>query len=185
MRRNIGWALPLAALALLTACGGYAQDICTLIDTPAGIRVAVHPELANSVADATLTACWHGTCRKRTLQLDTWPEEPATPGNPVMTTESATTTEPPAARAPQNPEPSLPWPGFVVIRDLPSSKPIQITLVFKNQRGATVLDRQITTTTPQPTYSNGRNCSPDGSQVRLTVTREGTLTVRAATELGK
>lgn len=177
MRRSIGLAVPLAALALLTACGGYPQDICTLIDTPAGIRVTVHSELANSVADATLTVCWDGTCRKRTWRLDTLPEEPAAPGNPAMTTESATAT--PAARAPQNPGPSLPWPGFVTIRDLPSSEPIQVTLVFKNQWGATVLDRHISTTTPQPTaYPNGRNCSPGGPQLRLTVTREGTLIPR-------
>ncbi|MGV9349281.1 hypothetical protein ACWDSD_31680 [Streptomyces spiralis] len=178
MRRNIGSAVPLAALALLTACGGHTQDICTLIYTPAGIRVAVHPGLASSVADATLTACWDGTCRKRTLQLGTWPEERATSGNPVMTTESATATEPPAARAPQHPESSLPRPGFVLIRGLQSGEPVQITLLFKNQQGATVLERQISTTTPPPAYSNGRNCSPDGSQIRLTVTREGTLIPR-------
>ncbi|MGW9593925.1 hypothetical protein ACWHLZ_26885 [Streptomyces chartreusis] len=41
-----------------------------------------------------------------------------------------------------------------------------------------MLDRQITTTTQQPTYTNGRNCSPDGSKVRLTVTSEGTLIPR-------
>jgi hypothetical protein len=176
MRQNVG--LPLAALALLTACACSAGDThpCTLMDTPAGIRVKVPLELANRVADATLTACWDGRCRKSALQLrETWSEEPAAPGNPVMTTESATATESPAARTPQAPEP-LPWPGFAVVRDLPG-KPIHVTLVLKNQRGATVLDRQISTT-PKPTYPNGRNCSPGGHQAHLTVTGEGSLIPR-------
>jgi hypothetical protein len=49
--------------------------------------------------------------------------------------------------------------------------------VFRNQRGATVLDRQITTT-PQPTYPNGRKCTQGGHQARLTVTEEGSLIAR-------
>ncbi|MEU6011238.1 hypothetical protein [Streptomyces sp. NPDC047453] len=177
MRHNIGLAVPLAALALLTACGVYAGDThsCTLIGALVGIRVEVSPELANRVADATLTACWDGTCRKRTLQLqETSLEEPATPGNPVMTTESATAEESPAGRTPQTREPSMP--GFAVITDLPS-KPIHVTLVFKNKRGATVLNRQISMT-PQPTYPNGRDCPPEGNQARLTVTEEGSLIPR-------
>lgn len=178
VRHNVGLAVPLAALTLLTACGCSALDThpCTLMDTPAGIRVDVPPELADTVADATLTACWDGTCRKRTLQLrETRSKEPATPGNPVMTTESATATESPAARTPQTSKPGI-WPGFAVIRDLPG-KAIHVTLVLKNQRGAPLLDRQITTT-PQPTYPNGRNCSPGGHQARLTVTEEGSLLPR-------
>jgi hypothetical protein len=174
----MGQAVPLAALALMTACGGCGGNThpCTEMYAPAGIRVEAHPELANRVADATLTACWDGRCRKRTLQLrETWAEEPATPGNPVMTTESATATNSPAAKTPETPEPGI-WPGFVVIRDL-QGKPIHITLVFKNQRGATVLDRQINIT-PRPTYPNGRDCSPGGHQARLTVTGEGSLITR-------
>ncbi|TGA95315.1 hypothetical protein [Streptomyces sp. MZ04] len=95
-----------------------------------------------------------------------------------MTTESATATEGPAARTSQTPQTSEPpiWPGFAAIRDLPK-KPIRVTLVFKDQRGATVLDRQISTT-PKPTYPNGRNCSPGGHQARLTVTEEGSLSSR-------
>ncbi|MFE2746149.1 hypothetical protein ACFXKX_17605 [Streptomyces scopuliridis] len=178
VRHKAGLTVPLAALALLTACGGSAGDThpCTLIDAPAGIRVAVHPELANRVADATLTACWDGTCRQRTLQLrETRSEEQPTPGNPVMTIESPTATENPAARTPQTLKPYI-WPGFAVLRDLPG-KPIHVTLVFKNQQGATVLDRPISIT-PQPTYPNGRNCSPGGHQARLTVTGEGSLVPR-------
>ncbi|NUK25184.1 hypothetical protein HRW23_33280 [Streptomyces lunaelactis] len=178
MRQNVGLAVPLAALVLLTACGRSAGGThpCTLMDAPAGIQVEVDPELANRTDEATLTACWDGTCRKRTLQLrETWSEEPATPGNPVMTTESVTATESPAASTPQTPEPFA-WPGFAVVRDLPK-RPIHITLVFKNQRGATVLDRQISIT-PQPTYPNGRNCSPGGHQAHLTVTGEGSLIPR-------
>lgn len=176
MRHNVGMAVPLAALALLTACGGSARGThpCTLMDAPAGIQVEVHPERAKRVADAILTACWDGTCRKRTLR-ETWSEEPAPPGNPVMTTESATATESPAVRTPRTAEPLI-RPGFAVVRDLPRM-PIHVTLVFKNQRGATVLDRQITIT-PQPTYPNGRNCSPGGHQARLTVTAEGSLIPR-------
>ncbi|MCX4537868.1 hypothetical protein [Streptomyces sp. NBC_01669] len=49
--------------------------------------------------------------------------------------------------------------------------------MFRNQRGATVLDRQISTT-PQPSYPNGRNCSPGGHQARLMVTEEGSLIPR-------
>ncbi|GAA3782044.1 hypothetical protein [Streptomyces chiangmaiensis] len=179
MRHNVGSAVPLAALALLTACGVSAGGThpCTLISTPAGIRVEVYPELAKRVADATLTVCWDDTCRKRTLQLrETSSEEPATPGNPVITTESATATESPAARPAQAHEPPSIQPGFAVIRDLPG-KPIHVTLALKNQRGATVLNRQINTT-PQPTYPNGRNCSPGGHQARLTVTEEGSLISR-------
>ncbi|MGW1086209.1 hypothetical protein ACWD4L_07590 [Streptomyces sp. NPDC002596] len=171
-------AVPLAALTLLTGCGVFAGDThpCTLMDAPGGIQVEVHPELANRVADATLTVCWDDTCRKRTLQLRrTSPDEPATPGNPVMTTESATAAEGPAARTPQPSEPSI-WPGFAEIRDLPG-KPVHVTLVFRNQRGATVLNRQISTT-PQPSYPNGRNCSPGGHQARLMVTEEGSLIPR-------
>ncbi|MFE7329297.1 hypothetical protein ACFU8W_30800 [Streptomyces sp. NPDC057565] len=178
MRHNVGLAVPLAALTLLTGCGVFAGDthLCTLIDAPAGIRVEVHPELANRVADAALTVCWDDTCHKRTLQLrKTSPDEPATPGNPVMTTESATAAESPAARTPQTPEPSI-RPGFAIISDLPG-KPIHVTLVLKNQRGATVLNRQISTT-PQPTYPNGRNCSPASYQARLMVTEEGLLIPR-------
>jgi hypothetical protein len=146
------------------------------MDAPAGIRVEVHPELANRVADAALMVCWDGTCRKRTLHLrKTWAEKPSTPGNPVMTTESATATESAEARTPQAPE-SLIWPGFAVVRDLPG-KPIQVTLVLKDQQGATMLDRRINIT-PQPTYPNGRNCSPGGHQAHLTVTREGSLIPR-------
>ncbi|MBA2947061.1 hypothetical protein [Streptomyces himalayensis] len=176
MRHTVGMAVPLAALALLTACGGSAGGThpCTLTDAPAGIQVDVHPDLEKRMADATLTACWDGTCRKRPLR-GTWSEEPATPGNPVITTESATATETPAARTRPNPAPYL-WPGFAVVRDLPR-KPIHVTLVFKNQRGATVLDRQITIT-PQLTYPNGRNCSPGGHQARLKVTAEGSLIPR-------
>ncbi len=92
-----------------------------------------------------------------------------------MTTESAPATEGPAARTPTTPEPFI-WPGFAVVRDLPR-KPVHVTLVFKNQRGATVLDRQVSIT-PQPTYPNGRNCSPGGPLARLTVTGEGSLIPR-------
>ncbi|MER7394638.1 hypothetical protein ABT381_03855 [Streptomyces sp. NPDC000151] len=182
MRQSVGIALPLAALAcalaLLTACGGSTGNThpCTLRGTLAGIQVKVPPELANRTADATLTACWDGTCRKRTLWLrGTRPEEPATPGNPVMTTETATATATATGAASQPPEPHT-WPGFAAIRDLPT-QPVHITLVFKNQRGATVLDRQITTT-PQPTYPNGRDCAPGNHQAHLTVTKEGSLIPR-------
>ncbi|OAH11156.1 hypothetical protein [Streptomyces jeddahensis] len=178
MKQKVGRAMPLAALALLTACVPFAGDThpCTLIGAPAGIRVEVHPELANRVVDATLTACWDGTCRTRTLPLrETWSEQPVTPGNPVMTTESATAAESPAARTSPTPE-RVVRPVFAGIRDLPR-KPIRVTLVFKNPRGATVLDRQISVT-PQPTYPNGRNCSPGGHQARLTVTGEGSLIPR-------
>ncbi|WP_327419974.1 hypothetical protein OG612_41090 [Streptomyces sp. NBC_01527] len=75
-------AIPLAALALLTACGGVARDThpCTLMGVPAGIRVEVHPELAHRVAEATLVACWDAAYQERTLQLrHTWSEVPATP----------------------------------------------------------------------------------------------------------
>ncbi|BCK67443.1 hypothetical protein Srufu_013960 [Streptomyces libani subsp. rufus] len=178
MRQHVGLAVPLAAMVLLTVSGCSAGDThpCTLMDAPAGIRVKVSPELEKRVAEATLTACWDDTCRKRTLQMrETRRAEQATPGNPVMTTESATATASPAARIPQTPEPNA-WPGFAVVRDLPR-KPIRIALVFKNQQGATVLDRQISLT-PQPTYPNGRNCSPGGHQARLTVTGEGSLIPR-------
>lgn len=178
MRHNAGLAVPLGALALLTGCGGFTGGIhrCTPIHAPAGIRVEVHPELADRVADVALTVCWDDTCHKRTLQLrETSPEKPATPGNPVMTTESATAAEGPAASTPQLPEVPI-RPGFAIISGLPG-KPVQVTLVFRNQRGATVLDRQ-TSTTPQPTYPNGRNCSPGGHQARLTVTEEGSLIPR-------
>ncbi|MFE0191873.1 hypothetical protein [Streptomyces sp. NPDC058989] len=92
-----------------------------------------------------------------------------------MTTESATATESPVATTARPPEPSV-WPGFAFVRDLPG-KPIRVRLVFKNQRGAIVLDRQIGIT-PQPTYPNGRDCSPGGRQARLTVTGEGALISR-------
>ncbi|MEV0600437.1 hypothetical protein AB0I82_14250 [Streptomyces sp. NPDC050315] len=152
MRKSIGIAVPvatLAALALLTACGSSdGTHPCTLKDAPAGIHVKVPPELANRTADATLTACWDDTCRKRTLRLrDSGPEEPATI-----------------------------WPGFAQVPGLPG-KPVRVTLEFKNQRGTTVLDKQ-TTVTPKPTYPNGRNCSPAGHQARLTVTEQGTLIPR-------
>jgi len=178
VRHNTGLAVPLAALALLTGCGISAEGThpCTLRAAPAGIRVEVHPDLANRVADATLTVCWDGTCQKRTLQLrKTSPEEPAIPGDPVMTTESAAAAESSAARPPHPPE-LFSWPGFAVIDDLPG-KPVQVTLVFRDQRGATVLNQRISTT-PQPTYPNGRNCSPGGHQARLTVTEEGSLIPR-------
>lgn len=176
MRYKLGLTVPLAALALLTGCGGSATHICTLKDAPAGIRVEVHPELANRVADATLTTCWDGTCRQRTLRLqETYSEEPLTPGNPVMTTESPTAPENPVARTPQTPERFI-WPGFVLLPGLPG-KPIHVRLVFKNQQGATVLDRPISIT-PQLTYPNGRNCSPGGHQARLKVTGEGALVPR-------
>lgn len=177
MRQSVAVAGPLAALALLTACGGFAGGThpCTLMDTPAGIRVEVHPDLASRVAGATLTACWEDTCRKRTLQLrQRRSAEPATPGNPVMTTESATATEDPAA-PPDVPERFV-WPGFADVRDLPG-KPVRVTLVFKDERGATMFDRQITVT-PQPTYPNGRECSPGGHQAHLRVTGEGSLIPR-------
>jgi hypothetical protein len=149
----MGQAVPLAALALMTACGGCGGNThpCTEMYAPAGIRVEAHPELANRVADATLTACWNGTCHKRALRLRENGAE---------------------ARASQTPEPG-PWPGFAVVRDLPG-KPIRVTLEFKNQRGATVLDRRIRIT-PRLTYPNGRDCSPGGRQARLTVTEEGSL----------
>ncbi|WP_327128785.1 hypothetical protein [Streptomyces sp. NBC_01727] len=178
MRRNVGLAIPLAALALLTACGGSARDThpCTLLGTPAGIRVEVHPELAHRVAVATLIACWDAACQEGTLQLrETWSEVPATPGNLVMTTDTATATVSPDLRNPQTPE-TFSRPGFAVVPDLPG-KPVHVRLVFKNQRGATLLDRKINIT-PQPTYPNGRNCSPGGHQARLTVTGEGSLIPR-------
>ncbi|MFI8997500.1 hypothetical protein [Streptomyces sp. NPDC053542] len=138
-----------AALGLLTACGGATGDThpCTLKDAPAGIGVKVHPELAGRTADATLTACWDGTCRKRTLRL-----RESGPDGPVA------------------------WPGFALVRDLPA-KPVRVTLVFKNPRGTTVLDRRVTVT-PKPTYPNGPDCSPAGNQARLTVTEEGALIPR-------
>ncbi|MGG7575211.1 hypothetical protein [Streptomyces sirii] len=92
-----------------------------------------------------------------------------------MTTESATAAESPVATTAQTPEPAI-WPGFALVRDLPG-KPIRVRLVFKSQRGATVLDRQISIT-PQTTYPNGRDCSPGGRQARLTVTGEGALISR-------
>ncbi|WP_157847710.1 hypothetical protein [Streptomyces violens] len=151
MRKSIGITAPLAALALLTACGGADGNThpCTLMDAPAGIHVKVHPELANRTADATLTACWDDTCRKRTVQLReiTRPEEPATN-----------------------------WPGFATVRDLPG-KPVRVTLVLKNQRDTTLLDQQVSVT-PKPTYPNGRNCSPAGHQARVTVTEKGSLIPR-------
>ncbi|WP_407285703.1 hypothetical protein [Streptomyces sp. BP-8] len=92
-----------------------------------------------------------------------------------MTTESATAAEGPVATTARTPEPSA-WPGFAFVRDLPG-KSIRVRLVFKNQQGATVLDRQISIT-PQPTYPNGRDCSQGGRQARLTVTGEGALISR-------
>ncbi|MER5995717.1 hypothetical protein [Streptomyces viridosporus] len=175
MRHNVGWAVSLGALALLAGCGVFAGGThpCTLIHAPAGIRVEVSPELADRVADVALTVCWDGTCRKRTLRLrETSPAEPASPGNPVMTTESATAAEGPAARPPGL---SI-RPGFADIRDLPE-RPVQVTLVFRDQRGATVLDRRISIT-PQPTHPNGRDCAPGGRQARLTVREEGSLIPR-------
>lgn len=150
MKQRVGIAVSMAALALLTACGGTTGNThpCTLMDAPAGIGVKVPTELANRTADATLTACWDGTCRKRTLRL----RESEPEGQPVIR------------------------PGFAVVRDLPA-KPVRVTLVFKDPRGTTLLDRRISVT-PKPTYPNGRDCSPAGHQARLTVTEEGSLIPR-------
>ncbi|MFD6326507.1 hypothetical protein ACFWOL_27420 [Streptomyces sp. NPDC058442] len=81
----------------------------------------------------------------------------------------------PGSQDPQTPEPSI-RPGFADMDDLPG-KPVHVTLVLKNQRGATVLDRQ-SSATPQPGYPNGRNCAPGGHQSRLTGTEEGSLIPR-------
>ncbi|MFJ6567982.1 hypothetical protein ACIQNU_11190 [Streptomyces sp. NPDC091292] len=85
-----------------------------------------------------------------------------------MTTESATTAETPAEPTPTHKPRPARWPHFVEIPDLPG-KPVDVTLVFKDERGATVLDRQ-SSITPKLTYPNGRDCGPDGRQARLTVT---------------
>jgi len=181
-RRNVGLALSLPALALLTACGSSAGNThrCTLMDAPAGIRVKTAPELAGKVADAALTACWDGVCRKRALRLrEAGPEETASPGDPVLTTESpgksATAAASPDA-TPSAPQGRFVLPGFVRLPGLPG-KPIRVSLVFKDSRGATMLDRQ-TRVTPKPTYPNGRDCSPGGRQARLTVTEKGALRTR-------
>ncbi|MBZ9642681.1 hypothetical protein K8369_25535 [Streptomyces sp. PSKA30] len=92
-----------------------------------------------------------------------------------MTTEAATVTDDPEAATPHVAERFV-WPGFAEVRDLPG-KPVRVTLVFTNERGATVFDRQITVT-PQPTYPNGRKCSPGGHQAHVRVTGEGSLIPR-------
>lgn len=150
MKRRVGIAVSTAALALLTACGGATGNThpCTLMDAPTGINVKVHPEPANRTADATLTACWDDTCRKRALRL----RESEAEGQPVIR------------------------PGFAVVHDLPA-KPVRVRLVLKDQGGTTLLDRWISVT-PKPTYPNGRDCSPAGHQARLTVTEEGSLIAR-------
>ncbi|WP_069817183.1 hypothetical protein [Streptomyces sp. TP-A0874] len=179
MRQRIRSAAPLAALALLTGCGGSpSSHECTLRDAPAGISVEVRSELAHTVAEATLTACWDGACRKRSLHLrEPGPEEALPPGDPALTTQSATAPESPGMRTPP-PRTTEPFvlPGFALVPDLPE-KPIRVTLVLRNQQGATVLDQRVSVT-PEPTYPNGRSCSPGSPQARLAVTEGGALITR-------
>ncbi|MFV2120086.1 hypothetical protein ACE14D_17250 [Streptomyces sp. Act-28] len=178
MRRKVGPAVSLAALALLAVCGCSADGTrsCTLVDAPGGIGVEVPPELARGVADATLTVCWDDTCRKHTLWArGTRPHEPAVPGDPVTTTRSAGATGSPATTPLPAPERFV-RPGFTAVRDLPG-KPVLVILVLRSPQGATVLDRRIRIT-PQLTHPNGRNCSPGGHQAYLTVTEEGALVPR-------
>ncbi|MET9376211.1 hypothetical protein ABZX98_18980 [Streptomyces sp. NPDC002992] len=154
-----------ATLALLTACGGFAGSTrpCTLIGSPAGIRVELAPERADRATGARLTICWDDVCHQRTLRLRT----EAPPGDPVMTTESA------AADHTPEPAKSIGLPGFAVVTGLPQ-KPVRVTLVLTDRHGKALLDRQITLT-PKPTHPNGPSCSPGGPQAGLTVTRDGSL----------
>jgi hypothetical protein len=177
--RGARTAVLLTTLALLTACVGCELSgghHCTLIDSPAGIGVEVAPKLAHKVADATLTVCWDGTCRKPALGFHgIAPEGSQAPGDPVMTTGT-----PDAPEAPPERNPPRPWPvgsnGFAKVPRLPD-KPTRVTLTLKDPRGATLLDRQLTVT-PKPNYPNGRTCSPGGPYAGLIVTEQGSLTER-------
>ncbi|MFD7321334.1 hypothetical protein ACFV9D_09605 [Streptomyces sp. NPDC059875] len=161
-----------AAVALLTACGAFAGDThrCTLIDSPAGLRVDIAPELAKKAVGARLTACWDDTCHQRILRL----REATSPGDPTMTTES------PAAGGPsietERPAEPAGWPDFALVPGLPT-KPVRVTLVLTDQSGVTLVDRQ-TTLTPKPTHPNGPRCSPGGPQAALAVAEDGSLLPR-------
>ena len=165
----------LAGLALLISCGNPGHP-CTLMASYTGIRVAIAPKMARTVADSTILICWDDTCRRDVLQLrETPPDPPQAPGNPVFTTETPTAPETLPTNAPRTPEFAGP-PGFMVVPDLPQ-EPVNVTLTFMDKRGSTVLNQSITVI-PKPDYPNGRNCSSGGLQASLTVTDDGSLTRR-------
>ncbi|MGW3506564.1 hypothetical protein [Streptomyces sp. NPDC000994] len=169
-----------ATTALCSAIFAFARldsrHVCTLEATPAGISVDIVPAIADTVSEATLTACWDGACQERPFGHGMDQQSGLSAGDPVMSTESAAATESPAASPTRTSDPDERH-VFIVLNSLPA-KPVDVTVVLRSQNGAPVLRERIRVT-PQVVRPNGRNCTPGGPQAHLQVTGEGRLTLHA------
>lgn len=166
-RRRLRHATLWAGLGLLGLVGAYwgfyvayftylNNHVCTLAAASEGVSVRVDATLVTQVTDATMIACWDGTCRPYPLELRGMREWVDSVDGPLDT------------------RPVSPRPNFVEIRDLPTT-PVVVNLVFRDRQGNTLFNER-TTVTPELMYPNGPRCGGGGPQAQVVVHADGSLT---------
>jgi hypothetical protein len=148
-------------LAAVTACGSPAGSggsrSCTDIGARVGIGIDLQPVIAAKAGNATLIACWSGTCTTRTVEL-----YPATAAGPTTCTSGTCSVQ------------AIPTGGKNGFADLPGlpSTPVQLTVTLDG-----FADQKLDVT-PKPSYPNGPNCDAGGPQAQVVVDDTGIVTER-------
>ena len=166
MRKSV---LLATALAAVTGCGspagaaGSPGPVCTEIGARAGIGVEVAAPLAARAREATLVACWDGTCRTRTVRL--------TPSTTVGDTTCAGDRPEDVCSAPAHLTGG--GNGFADLPELPEL-PVSVAFTLTGGDGGTLAEHKLDVT-PQRVSPNGPDCPSAGPQANLVVDSRGVV----------
>ncbi|PRX44629.1 hypothetical protein B0I33_111141 [Prauserella shujinwangii] len=165
-------ALPALALVLVavTACGssaGSGERACTAIAARAGIGVDLAPPPEGTEPrEATVEACWGGSCR--TVSVELVPETAAT--------ETTCEGDEPDSVCSARMRETGGLTGFADLPELPA-EPVEVTLTVVTADGGEYAHRTLRVT-PELVYPNGPGCGGEAAQAHLTVDSQGRVHAR-------
>ena len=149
----------LATVLLLAGCS--PMDVaCTEIGASPGVGVTVEKTIAADVDTVQLTVCWNGDCRDHEVQL--------TPGSDTV--DQGCDGNDPDSACSATAVPNGTKVGFAEVPELPTGTVMIGATVQRagQQRVLPKIEVQA-----EPTYPNGPQCGPQGTQAHVVVEASG------------
>jgi hypothetical protein len=149
----------LATVLLLAGCSPM-EVACTEIGAPPGVGVTVEKTIAADVDAVQLTVCWDGDCHDHTVQL--------TPGSDTV--DQGCDGNDPDSACSATAVPNGTQVGFAEVPGLPTGTVMIGATVRRagKQRVLPKIDVQA-----KPTYPNGQQCGPQGTQAHVVIGASG------------
>jgi hypothetical protein len=151
----------LAHAALLLAVGCSPMEVaCTEIGAPPGVGVTVEKTIAADVDALQLTVCWDGNCHDHDVELS--------PGSDMV--DQGCDGNDPDSACSATAVPNGTKVGFAEVPGLPSGTVMISATVRRSGREVRLPEIEVEAA---PTYPNGPQCGPEGTQAQVVVGASG------------